>query len=377
MLFSSYFPPRVGGSGTVYRNLFRHLDQDMIDVVTWPVPPHLRERTDPLRCRVHTAGWRWPRWVRGQDYLDLLLIPVAAFVGIRVARRSRPSVIVATVPELASLLAAYLVHLVTRVPLVPYLHDTIIEGQTLVPHRWLAKRLQQRVLSASQEIFVLSEALAELYRDKYDVETVVIPHCIEDDSIEPASRLVEPVSRTVGFSGAIYNLNRDSLARMAEALDGLPDVRFVVSTPGARTGATPFEGRDVDCRFIEEREDLIRFQRTSGVLYLPLSFSYPGGRGEIATVVPTKLFEYLVSGRPILVHAPDYCFLTRFARREGFAVVIDEPDPAILRGAVTRLLDDPEFSSGLVRNAFRVADRYRGARVAAKVESELLGIRAG
>jgi hypothetical protein len=81
----------------------------------------------------------------------------------------------------------------------------------------------------------------------------------------------------------------------------------------------------------------------------------------------------MVSGRPILIHAPPYCFLSRFARREQFALVVDENDPLLLREGVERLLKDADLCAHLVSNARRVAQRFRGEESAGKLKRELFG----
>lgn len=371
LLVSSYFPPRAGGSSTVYRTLLSHLDQTRIDVLTAPSPPQLSEHHANLRCRVHTAGIDWP-WVRGQIYLDLFMIPFVAWRGVRIVRRAKSRCILATHPEVTFLAAAYLIHLFTRVPIVPYLHDTIVEGQRRAPYRVLARWVQPRLFFASRRILVLSGALQELYRRKYGVETVVITHCVDDAVLGPDTGLgVRSELSVVGFTGAIYSLNIDSIERMDRALAKTSDVRFVVCSPG---GASPaFTAERAEFAFIKDRPGVLAFQRECSVLYLPLAFDYRGGRDEISTVVPTKLFEYLASGTPILVHAPAYCFLTEWARSEGFALVVDEPDEGALLEAVLQLLDPRGPGADLVANARRLAKRYRGPPVAACFEAALFG----
>src|SRR5262249_59881951 len=133
--------------------------------------------------------------------------------GIQVALRYRVERIVAANPDLKFLASAYLVHRLTGIPLYLYLHDTIVEGQTRRPLRWFASLLQPRVLRAARTVFVLSDALEELYRTKYGLSTVVIPHALDDALFDqpptdpPGRASAEP---RIGLTGAIANLNLDA-----------------------------------------------------------------------------------------------------------------------------------------------------------------------
>ena len=53
--------------------------------------------------------------------------------------------------------------------------------------------------------------------------------------------------------------------------------------------------------------------READVVLLPHSFEYAeAARDEFRTIFPTKTIEYLISGRPMLAHAPADAFLTQF-----------------------------------------------------------------
>jgi glycosyltransferase involved in cell wall biosynthesis len=78
--------------------------------------------------------------------------------------------------------------------------------------------------------------------------------------------------------------------------------------------------------------------------------------------LPTKLMDYLVSGRPILIHSPSDSYLNYLARREGFALIVERPDPFELAVAIDKLLRDHNLQRQLVANAFRFAETRRSDR---------------
>jgi glycosyltransferase involved in cell wall biosynthesis len=96
------------------------------------------------------------------------------------------------------------------------------------------------------------------------------------------------------------------------------------------------------------------------MLYLPLAFDTPW-KDEIRTVYPTKAVEYLVSGTPILLHAPADSYTAQEARELGWALVVDRPDTPALQDAIRRLAEDGALRESLV-SAARKAAEGRDAR---------------
>ena len=78
---------------------------------------------------------------------------------------------------------------------------------------------------------------------------------------------------------------------------------------------------------------------TGDALLLPYSFE-SSQRAIVSTSYPTKTADYLASGVPILVHAPEYASITRTARDGGWAETVSDEDPEALLVAINRLAAD-------------------------------------
>jgi len=57
-------------------------------------------------------------------------------------------------------------------------------------------------------------------------------------------------------------------------------------------------------------------------LFLPLSW-HTKSQAIIDTATPGKMTDYLISGSPILIHAPASTFLVKYARENNFAEIVD------------------------------------------------------
>ena len=80
-----------------------------------------------------------------------------------------------------------------------------------------------------------------------------------------------------------------------------------------------------------------------------------GARQIESTSFKSKIVDYLLAERPLIVWGPDYSTAVRHARSEGFGLVVDTPDPAAVVKALKRLRDDP----GLGRRLVEAGARFR------------------
>jgi glycosyltransferase involved in cell wall biosynthesis len=95
---------------------------------------------------------------------------------------------------------------------------------------------------------------------------------------------------------------------------------------------------------------ITEIQRDADILLLPLAFDAPTPE-IIRSAATTKLSEYLVSGRPLLVHAPRDSYVASIARDHGFAEVVDEPSEDALGDAIYRLIHEPARRARIVAAA--------------------------
>ena len=123
------------------------------------------------------------------------------------------------------------------------------------------------------------------------------------------------------------------------------------------------------------REEIPALQQSADILFLPFSFPIHGYNhlSILRTASPSKLPEYLAAGRPILVYAPAYTYYSRYARQEGFGLVVDQPDLDLLREALIKLKNDQSLCVELTENARRVAEKYHdSAKVSDTLQKILL-----
>jgi len=120
-------------------------------------------------------------------------------------------------------------------------------------------------------------------------------------------------------------------------------------------------------------------QASADILFVGLSFNtrYPL---LINTSSPGKTCEYMISRRPILIHAPKESYIAKYARQHGFACVVDENDREALKQEIMKLISYKDTVSRIVSNAWKTAlTNHNAEEVSAALQRLLFrqGTRSG
>ena len=375
LICAKSFPPRLGGSAVLSRNLWGAWPAD--DLVV------LAEEGGAIDSATSLPGVRVEQmapWLRRCPSVRAFCEPLRSFAVsrslVKLAREIRPRAIWANWPSTGFLLGAWQAAGKLGLPLYVHMHDTWEESlpSPAVTLNRLAPRLfERRVLCSARRVFAITEEAADHFRGKHGCETSVLKHCIPDGDVEGNARAgAEEIENRIHFAGGIYPLmNQDAVVNLVRALElCTSDITLDGYTFDATgLGAAGIDGARVSLRYAPKAE-VMAAQRRSALLFLPLAFRSRNPT-EIRTVFPTKLLEYLISGRPILVHAPADSWVSRAARAEGWGEVVDQPDPRQLARAIDSLLADQAQQQSLVAAAFKVACDRRASKVAQGLQSEL------
>jgi glycosyltransferase involved in cell wall biosynthesis len=100
---------------------------------------------------------------------------------------------------------------------------------------------------------------------------------------------------------------------------------------------------------------------SADVLLLPSDFDDESAR-YMRLSMPTKVAEYLASGRPVLTYAPQGSAIAEYSRSGRWSLIVDERDPAALRKALELLIADPELRATLGARARGCAQERHDAR---------------
>jgi glycosyltransferase involved in cell wall biosynthesis len=371
LLILSYFmPPMSVGPAFVIDALLGSLDLSGSLVFTGRPGRYGAHRDTPSRVNADVRRFDLPGWWPESDGLlrlrgigNVLVALRVALAAVRVLHRREIRGLLVVYPKQHFLLAGTLASLFTLKPFAVYFMDVYVEG--LPRGRSIARVIEHLVGRRASVVFAMSEPHREHLAARFRrAQVVELPHPYEEEiEVDGPALHGEPA---IVFTGAVYDAQADAIRRLIRVLDTLPSLDphlYLFSQTSvddlAREGIR--EGERVHVRQATRSESRAA-QRAAGVLFLPLAFD---AKSEVvSTASPSKMPEYLAAARPILVHAPPFSYVVRYAREHQFAEVVDSTDEEALAHAIERLTRDERRRAELVGAARETLEPHRAPRVA-------------
>jgi len=263
--------------------------------------------------------------------------------------------------------------------------DLSIESGILRNHAAIrfAQGLEKWVYRNSDHIIVIGEGFLKNLLDKGvpGEKLSVIPNWVDTDFLKPYSK-DNPVSRKYGlhdkfvamYSGTISISSNRALEYILEAAATLKenkDVIFVIVGEGLKKAELQKKAGEVgtdNVQFLpfQPYGDLPHLLASSDVLLVPLD------KEKSQVSVPSKLYNFLAAGRPVLGLAPPDSEVAALIRANRCGEVVPPDDIAGIRGMVLRMKGDPDARREMASNARRyVADNFSRKMIMDRYEALL------
>ena len=244
----------------------------------------------------------------------------------------------------------------------PVVDDDYVTQWTEPHKRWFSRQIAPSVFRSAAKVFTVSTALGDEYRRRYhrDCHVLHTPLMGAAGTPPPETPMgLAGAEISILFSGTVYALNADVITCLIRAAARVVERPVVVHLYTWQT-RDELRAKGVEGSYVLHEPvspaAIQEVQRVSDLLFLGLGFD-PRHATVVRTSFPTKLTDYLVSGRPILALLPSGACTAGFLREHGCAHVVDQPDEAVLADGIRRLIRDVPYRTGLVRRAFDVAAR--------------------
>jgi len=278
-----------------------------------------------------------------------------------IAKNQRCSAILACSGDGIDIPAAFLAALFTKRPFYVYLFDDYVYQWQDRLLRFFAAFCSRAILRNTKCVIVPNEFLAKDYARRYGVEPVVIRNPSEGPGSGDAADVPWPENDgeiKIVYTGSVYQAHYDAFRNLVAAMKLLQPTNFKLHLYTAQTQETL--EREGICGSVVlhghlPNTEILAVQSRSDILFLPLAFESPCPQ-VINTSAPGKMGEYLVAGRPILVHAPAESFVSWYFRKHQCGTVVDRSDPTELVKAIQRICAD-----GCYREKLSVKARERFA----------------
>jgi glycosyltransferase involved in cell wall biosynthesis len=235
-----------------------------------------------------------------------------------------------------------------------------------------AQRCEPVILKQATRVLCVTEAMRHYYEKKYGIRTALMPHCVPEKDFLGAPPTVRPPRMprpTVLFVGGINDgMNVEALRVLASASELLPqDYELHFSTPSDLGGLKRLGISSSRLRVsYVSRAEARQLEAEAHVLVAPLSHN-GCSRDQVRTILSSKLLSYFISGRPIVVFAPEDSYQAESARKNGWGYVVTSNSAAVLAQAIEKVATDQDLAAKVVRGALQEAERRR-----AKVHAQRL-----
>jgi len=364
-------PPQVGGTPTVMYELLKRFPKGAVALVgKRPVRGTSSDDRilDVPTFEVARAGaYVYP------TLFQLLILPLTFIELVRVAARVRPSSILAVFPSLDLLACSHVLARFLGIPIRTYLHDCVVETAANPAERVVARVVERWTFERSAKVYAMSEPMRAFYAEK-GLASETLPHGL-DPSLGLSPRLAPPAGAVkVGFSGAIYENNLQAIRDLAEAAGSGPvRIELHISCPAqsaALLRAAGLADRVASVRTLPTRKDVVAFLSSCDVLFIPMSFESKV-RADLLTIFPTKITDYWLAGRPIVVYGPGEYRFVPLAEEEGYALCVKVRDPDALLAALVRAASVPAVGDALVLASRGMVVRHDGDGIARRLMADL------
>jgi glycosyltransferase involved in cell wall biosynthesis len=319
---------------------------------------------------------------RTADFLSFMVTGVWAGLF-----EDKPDVIAATSPQFFAAVAGWLLSAARRVPFVFELGDlwpaSIAAVGAMRPGLALRliEKLELHLYARAEAVVALTNAFKENLtgRGVHGDKIAVIPNGVDLWRYGPRDRNADLARQWgldgrfvvgyVGTHGMAHALG--NILDAAEKLKGRDDIRFLLAGAGA------------------EREALIaaaQRRSLSNVIFMPpqpkdampgvwslcdVALVHLKNQPVFAGVIPSKMFEAMAMGLPVLMAAPEG-EASQILLGDEAGVHVPAEDPGALAGAVTRLADDPAGLKTLAEKSLAAAAghsrEYQARHMAAVLE---------
>jgi glycosyltransferase involved in cell wall biosynthesis len=414
LIVCSYSPPSIGGPQVLY-NLLKNFPPESYTVLTsyyniddvsalqgtWLYGTYIfydnphkgkEARISEAKSGKHITSNRIQklklamkriRWIRTLAGFPVILSQIFAIVRTyKIAvKNPRTDIILGISDYGPAILGSYILHKITGKPLYLFMFDLYKNNFFPFPGGIIASLFEKRIFNAASRIFVTNDGTKNYYEKEYGrafgEKISVIYNSTFRDKVAGspvASAALTSKSCNILFTGRVNWPQVGAIKNLILAVEDITDINAIFSlySPMPKEYLNSlgiFESEKVKFSFAPP-EEIMNIQNKADILFLPLSWNTKS-QAIIDTATPGKMTDYLLAGKPILVHAPASSFLVKYAKENGFAAVVDEENIEKLKTAIRRLINEKEWREELVKNAERTFSSRHDADTNSKIFANL------
>lgn len=409
LIVSSWAPPMPGGPQNMF-NIFSQFPRDSFAIITSyrvaPATDHHDVGTQWLPCTYYyfdkkeTASKLHEEILKQKKTIQSMLVGFVRhipYVGPRIsgvlttvslilrytnatvasAHASGAKCLIGVSDKGPALISTYLTHRRTRLPYVIHLYDLYCGNNITGFLGFLARWLERPILTNAHLVILTNEGTERYYKKRYGetIRTVVLHNATFAEEYEKVRTPFKPnPPYTIIFTGHVYWPQEGAVLNMIRAMDLLNDLpvtlQLYIPSP-AISIIQAVEGKTNITLSTAAQHEMPRIQNSATLLFLPFAWNTPSP-DIIATATPGKFTDYLASGRPMLVHAPDYSYVAKYVRKHNLGLVVDQNDVHLLAETIRDFLENPSIASLFIKRSLEIFQKEYTATINSKIMMKLL-----
>jgi len=300
--------------------------------------------------------------------------------GIKTIKKEKIKIMIGFSDYGPAMISTYILNKITKKPYYIYLFDIYKDNfYPVFPAGVLAKIFEPKILKNAEKIIVTNEGTLNFYVKEYGEKIrkkiIIIHNSTFSEHYLNLHNNYNPKSPyTILYTGSIYWPQIRSLKNLITAIEGINDINInlKIYSPNPkdylkRIGIIESEKVKI---LVASPQKMPEIQTKTDILFLPLSW-HTKSQKIIDTATPGKLADYLISNRPILIHAPSSTFLTQYAKKNNFAYVVDEERIEKLKIAIKELIINKKLVKKLIENSKKTFLENHDANKASKLFKKL------
>ena len=366
LIVNDFPPSTLAGAPLILRQCFLGMPADQLHVMccgTFHDPVDDTVRSTYLPCShevvpgIRRGAIRPSRWgVPLVANINTLRIPDITRRGIRICRERGIKAIVTGTVNMEFTIAAWRIASQLGLPLYIWEPDDWFSANPSPAVKLLSsERLES--LRGAAHIWTVSEPMAKRFRDRYGLESEPLHHVLDIDHCKALAETVSPPDEKIRivYTGSINEMFRDTLVWFADIINrGLTIddrlVELVIWTPHKPAA---FMGPNVHWGGFVPVEQIPLKLGESHIAAVLVSFTdRPDIKSLIETSIYTKTVDYLASGTPTLIIAPEYAAqVTAFGPA---ATVLTSLNEAALVAAIRAMALDSDERTRLKTAGFKL-----------------------
>ncbi|RYX87908.1 glycosyltransferase [bacterium] len=319
-----------------------------------------------------------------QKLVDYLMYPLLKYFGIfhslssiqltrklcRWLEDYNPDILYVQVQARDEVLFVKKLHSFLKKPMVVHMMDdwpSYISSTGLFKHYWQKKidREFRILINQADLLMSISDEMAKEYKSRYGKNFITFHNPVDIVFWKQSQRTNYnlEISPIVLYAGRMGVGIESSLKLISEAILKVNkelniSIKFVLQTQEKLSWFDKYNCVKHDS-FVEYNDLPKRFSEAD-FLILPYDFLQKSIR-YIKYSMPTKVSEYMVSGTPIIVFAPEETAMVKYAQEFEWAKVITENDIDILSRGIKQLVENKEAREQIAQNAINIAEKNHNA----------------